>query len=423
MRILYLNPSGNLGGAETSLLELLASVRNAAPDWELFLILPDDGRLAVLARELGVQVVVTPFPPAMARLGDMGKRLMPALISLLKATPGTILYRRRLIRAIASIQPDIIHSNGFKMHLLGAWIRPRRTPLVWHIHDYVGQRPLMRRLLLLLSGRCTRAIVNSKSVAEDLRAVAPELKIQPIYNAVNLERFSPYGTRLDLDALAGLTPAPPGVIRVGLAATFARWKGHKVFLEALANLSNTPPVRGYVIGGPIYQTLDSQWSMLELQQEASRLNLDGKVGFTGFVEDIPAAMRSLDIVIHASTTPEPFGMVIVEAMACAKAVIASHAGGACELFVQGENALSHPPGDARALAQQMTTLICDESLRLRLGWAGRAAAEQLYHGQRLGAELLGVYQRLSGDVKEFPVNPTLLEQARRLASSTSQSKR
>ena len=68
MRIVYLNPSGRLGGAETSLRELLASIRAAEPGWELWLVLGEDGPLAAIARDLGVRVFVKPFPPALARL-------------------------------------------------------------------------------------------------------------------------------------------------------------------------------------------------------------------------------------------------------------------------------------------------------------------------------------------------------------------
>ena len=157
------------------------------------------------------------------------------------------------------------------------------------------------------------------------------------------------------------------------------------------------PVRGYIVGGPIYQTDGSQWSALELHQEADRLGLAGKVGFTGFLEDTPAAMRALDVIVHASTQPEPFGMVIIEGMACGRAVIASQAGGAAELFVDGENALAHPPGDAAALARQIERLSRDEGLRSKLGSAGRATAEIHYHGKRLAAELSDLYREVAGD--------------------------
>ena len=395
MRIVYLNPCGKLGGAETSLRELLAGLRAAVPEWELWLVLGEDGPLVTQAREIGVKTIVLPFPRPLARLGDARTGLWTTLWCLLTAVWATALYSRRLARTIQSIRPEIVHTNGFKMHLLGAWTCPSQTPLVWHIHDYVRSRTLASRLLRVFSNSCTVAITNSKSVAADLKALSPNLSIVTIYNAIDLRRFAPAGNKLDLDELAGLPPAGVGTIRVGLVATLARWKGHSIFLQALSRLSSDKQVRGYIIGGPIYQTEGSQWSLTELKQEANRLGLAGKVGFTGFVEDAAAAMRSLDIVVHASTEPEPFGMVIIEAMACEKALIASQAGGASELFVDCEDALAHPPGDSEALAHRIRRLAGDVELRQRLGKAGRAKTECHFHRTRLAKELLSTYRGLS----------------------------
>jgi glycosyltransferase involved in cell wall biosynthesis len=389
VRIVYLNPGARLGGAETSLRELLASVRSAQPEWELWLVLGEDGPLAGIARDLGVRVVVKPFPPSLARLGDSGR--WAAVAGLFKAAAATAGYARSLARWLRQMNPDIIQTNGFKMHLLGAWTRPQRSRLIWHIHDYVSPRRMMRRLLRPFRRACSVAIVNSKSVAQDFERVLPGLRVVPIYNAIDLDRFTPHGQRLDLDSKAGIAPAAPGTVRVGLIATFARWKGHTVFLEALARVPSEVPIRGYIIGGPIYQTDGSQWSLLELQRKAEDLGLAGRVGFTGFLEDVPAAMRSLDVVVHASTEPEPFGMVIIEAMACGRAVIATQAGGAAELFVDGENALAHPPGDSATLARQMERLSSNQQLRAALGHAGRAHAEKLFDGKRLAGQLLAVY--------------------------------
>jgi len=370
--------------------------------------LGEDGPLAEDARKLGVQVAMAPFPHALARLGDARTRPLAMLGHLLQATGATIRYKTRLARILESIQPDIIHTNGFKMHLLGAWTRRRGTPLVWHIHDYVSTRSFMSRLLSLSRSACSVAVANSKSVAADLRTLLPNLPIVPIYNAVDLERFSPSGMKLDLDALSGLEqPAAPGVVRVGLVATFARWKGHKVFLRALARLSSDIQIRGYIIGGPIYQTNGSQWSRAELEEELDRLGLRGRVGFTGFVSDAAAAMRSLDIVVHASTDPEPFGMVIIEGVACGRAVVASQAGGAAELFQEGENALGHQPGDADGLARQILRLALDTGLRHRLGENGRATAEHSFEGSRLARELLAVYQETSGMRAELEPGPAM----------------
>lgn len=392
MRIVYLNPCGKFGGAETSLRELLASVRRAEPGWPLALVLGEDGPLAETAREIGVEVIVRPFPPALSRMGDQAGGALPALAAMLSAFPAAASYARSLAALLRELQPDLVHTNGLKMHLLGAWAKPRRTPLVWHIHDYVSTRRLMSRLLRVSQKKCALAIANSKSVARDLEALLPGVPVRPVYNSVDLARFSPSGSRLDLDQLCALPQASPETIRVGLVGTFAKWKGQQVFLEALASLRGKAPVRGYIIGDAIYQTAGSQWSKAELQREADRLGLGDSLGFTGFVADTAAAMRALDIVVHASTQPEPFGMVIIEAMACGKAVIASRAGGAAELFVDGENALAHAPGDASALAGQIARLASDSELRKRLGAKARKAAERLCDPRRLGSEVVEVYE-------------------------------
>ena len=103
----------------------------------------------------------------------------------------------------------------------------------------------------------------------------------------------------------------------------AQWKGHEVFLRAFKMLAGDPPVRGYVIGGALYETDGSQRDLDELRRLAESLGLSWPVGFTGFVDDAAAAMRALDVVVHASTQPEPFGLVIAEAMACGRAVVVS----------------------------------------------------------------------------------------------------
>jgi glycosyltransferase involved in cell wall biosynthesis len=391
MRVLYLNPCGQMGGAETSLLELLRGVRDAQPEWELWLVLGEDGPLTGKARELGIEVQVVPFPPALARTGDVAFSPLVALRLASTTAFATARYTRRLGAVIRSIRPDVIHTNGFKMHVMGAWAASRGTPVIWHIHDYVRSRRWMGRILRQFRGRCAAAIVNSRSVAADVQGLLPAVNITVIYNAVDLTRFAPEGPRADLDGLSGLPAGAPGLVRVGLVATFARWKGHRVFLQALAQLPADAPIRGYVIGGPIYQTSGSQWTRAELEQEADRLGLSGRIGFTGVIEDAARAMRGLDIVVHASTEPEPFGMVIAEGMACAKPVIVSQAGGAAELFTNGENALAHNPGDVTALSRQILRLAGDPAMRARLSSAGRQSAERRYSRERLAKELIAVY--------------------------------
>jgi glycosyltransferase involved in cell wall biosynthesis len=229
-------------------------------------------------------------------------------------------------------------------------------------------------------------------VCEDLRAVCGRgLKTRVLYNAVDLENFSPSGGRLDLDSLSGLPPAAPGTVRVGLLATAARWKGHETFLRSLSILPSDTPVRGYVIGGPIYRTRGSQTDARELRECAARLGLEGRVGFTGFVEDAASAIRALDVLVHASTEPEPFGLAIVEGMACGRSVVASSAGGAAEILDGCEAALTHTPGDADELSVQIGRLARSAELRTSFGRAARLVAERRFDRARLAADLIPVY--------------------------------
>lgn len=401
MKLLFLSACGEMGGAERSLYDLMASLRAARPRWELTLVVPRAGALAGRAESLGVAVNVLEFPRSLARLGDSGasarRRVgrVKLLIEAAAAAPGVALYLRRLRRTLRRVAPDVIHANGLKSQVLAVWARSR-APVVWHVHDYVGRRPLMARLIKMCAPRCAAAVVNSRSVGADLRAVCGErLKTHTLYNAVDLETFSPSGARLDLDSLSGLPPAEPGTVRVGLLATMARWKGHETFLKSLSILPFDAPVRGYVIGGSIYQTRGSQLDARELRECATRLGLEGRVGFTGFVEEPAAAIRALDVLVHASTEPEPFGLAIVEGMACGRSVVASSAGGAAEILSGCDAALSHTPGDADSLSAQIVRLARSAELRSRLGRAGRLVAEERFDRARLAEEFINVYREAS----------------------------
>jgi glycosyltransferase involved in cell wall biosynthesis len=348
-------------------------------------------------RALGADARVLPFPRALAGLGDAGA---PAdgrglRMGIARAAPGSALYLARLRRLLGTMAPDVVHTNGFKMHLLGAWAAPRSARVVWHLHDFVSSRRAMAGLLRRSAGRVAGAVAVSKAVAADAAAVCGSgMRMRTVYNAVDLDRFGPAGAVTDLDAAAGMAPAPAGTVRVGLVATMGRWKGHDVFLRAVAVLPREVPVRAYVVGGGIYRTAGSEVDADALRRTAAELGIADRVGFTGFVDEPAAAMRALDVVVHASTQPEPFGLVIAEAMACGRAVIASAAGGAGEIVTPGHDALAVYPGDAEGLSRAIRCLALDPALRGRLARAGRETALRRFDRARLAAEVAPLYRSL-----------------------------
>ena len=401
MKIAYLNPGGTIGGAEMVLLDVLAALRAARPDVRPLVLLGDDGPLRGAVEALGIVCDVVPMPGGVARLGDAGSKGAARVLALaargLAASAGALAYRSRLARRLRDERPDLVHANGMKMHLLAAWSAPRGVPVVWHLHDYLGSRPAMARLLRLSARRGVEAVAVSHSVADDARAtLRGRVPVRAIHNGVDVDRFHPGpGDGPALDRAAGLVDAPEGTVRVGLVATFANWKGHDLFLDAVAQVPADASARFYVVGGPIYRTAGSQVALEDLKARAERLGLGGRVGFTGHWGDPAGALRALDVVVHASTRPEPFGRVIVEGMSCGRAVIAMAEGGAAELFADGEDALGCPPRDPAALAAAMRRLIDDPGLRARLGQAGRASAEARFDRARLADAWASVYDRTS----------------------------
>jgi glycosyltransferase involved in cell wall biosynthesis len=400
LKIVYLNPTGTLGGAEMCLLDILATLGQARPQWRPSVVLGEDGPLRTEVEALGITCLVLPLPRSLAQLGDagLGSRRGRGALRLAWRGAGaacaTASYLGQLKRVLRAARPDLAQSNSMKAHVLGAWGAPAGVPVVWHLHDYLSARPVMGRLLRRSAGRRVVGVAVSESVAADARrALGARVPILTIPNAVDLERFAPgAGCGAALDSAAGLPEAPPGTIRVGLVATFARWKGHEVFLDAVARLPTELPCRYYVVGGPIYQSLGSQFTIEELRAKAAALGLNGRLGFTGFQADPAAALRALDVVVHASIRPEPFGRVIVEAMACGRAVIAVPAGGAAELFEDGVSALASTPGDPASLAGAIARLVANPEHRRRLGAAGRQAAIDHFDRRRLASQWSAVYE-------------------------------
>ena len=255
MHVLHLSATGALGGAERCLLDILTSVRQASPDWRLSVVTGADGALVSAVKALDAGAKVVPYGEALARLGEAGRSSAwfgaAALAGRLAWSAGPAMqYVIALGGLIDELRPDVIHTHGLKMHILAAWaagsgrVARHRPRVVWHVHDYLGTRPATARFLRWSVRSCDAIVTNSSSVAADVHeTLHPSIPVVAVHNAVDLQRFSPSGDRLDLDRLAGMPPAPSGTVRVGLIGTFGRWKGHRTFLDAIARLDSAAPVR------------------------------------------------------------------------------------------------------------------------------------------------------------------------------------
>lgn len=406
MKVAFLNPIGDLGGGERSLLDLLHSLRTDLPDLRLLLISGTDGPLLEEAKKLDVETLLHPMPESLLKIGD--SRLGDGLSPL-----GWITYGNQCLRAIADAQaygnnlsqkirefkPDLVHSNGIKFHALCRVIDLTNIPVLFHLRDFISSRMLARHVLRWSSARANHVVAVSNAVAKDALSNCIAAPVSVVYDAIDTENFHPTrGITADLDTMCGMSPAEPNTIRIGLVATYAKWKGHQVFLDSIAHLTRMGTdnnSRFYIIGGSIYRTAGSQFTEAELHQRATALGLNKIVGFIGFQENIASVYRSLDIVVHTSTQPEPFGRTIVEAMGSGKAVIATKDGGAAELFSDNIDAVGIVARDAMQLARKMQELIDNPSERKRLGHNARETVLAKFSRERLAADMMNLYRQLA----------------------------
>jgi glycosyltransferase involved in cell wall biosynthesis len=237
------------------------------------------------------------------------------------------------------------------------------------------------------------AVAVSRIVEHDAAEVLGDVPIVRISNCVDESRFRPGPG--NPAALEQDWPEPElSVVRIGLVASYARWKGHELFIEAAAKVRRVlgPSVRFYIVGGPIYQTAGSQWSQQELRDLAEFHKVP--VNFVPFRQDIEEVYRALDVVVHCSTRPEPFGLTIAEAMSCGRAVVASWDAGAVREVPPGSVA-TFPPGNADALAGQILRISQDSAIRKSLGSQAHQAARIAFSSAEFDQKLVGLYRDLA----------------------------
>jgi glycosyltransferase involved in cell wall biosynthesis len=163
-------------------------------------------------------------------------------------------------------------------------------------------------------------------------------------------------------------------IAVGVFGRVIRWKGQLEFTKAMIEaIRINPKLRAVIVGD---ESDGSTRYFASIRQCIEDSGLQQAFILTGYRSNVEEFYAAMDIVVHSSVFPEPFGMVVPEAMAARRPVIASDAGGPRDIIENGVNGILVPPGDVTALADAVTKLAADEGLRKRLGEAGSRNASR-----------------------------------------------
>lgn len=356
--ILYLNAVGEISGAERSLLAMLAAL-----DRDRFtpVVAAPEGALLQAVAALGVRTEPVALPPL---------RRAASIEAMWRTFASLQSGWSRINALIKRVKPDIIHANTTPAMLF--LVRVRGIPAVWHVRDLVPLGivgPLLYR-------RAARVAVISPAVREEVRQYGggqdKSVLVQP---AVDTAHFHPREDKAALRAALGLPVDPP---LLGMVAQFVPWKRHHLFLDALAKLPDRP-WHAVLAGADLHH--DETYSTM-LKQRLTAPAFAGRVSWLPWQEDAAPLLAALDVCVLTSER-EPFGRVLVEAMACSVPVVAIDDAGPRDIVTPEETGLLCPPDDL-AIAAAISRLLDDVTLRERMGRAARIRVEERFsiEGQR-----------------------------------------
>jgi glycosyltransferase involved in cell wall biosynthesis len=339
-RVLIVTASPDRGGAETVVLQLVEGLDRA---------------------QVAPSVAALADGPFRAELRAAGAVMVEAgSLSRLRNAGRTLGVMNTLASVIRRERPAIVHSHGTTAHLVGGLAAWRAgVPAIHHVHELFDDNRSVEAVLLHFSLRVPAAAivaVSHSARARLLAAGAPWNRVRVVHNGVSLD------------------PTPPAFASDGPAIVWCgrlqRWKGAHVFLDAARAVKDAHPgARFWVVGGTLVDKEPEYPN--ELKEQAVRLGLADAVTFTGHVPSARPYIAAADIVVHSSIKPEPFGLVIAEALAEGKPVVAFDEGGPAEMIESGRSGRLVAPGSTEALAAATSDLLARPELRERLAEGAR----------------------------------------------------
>jgi len=370
IKVLHVIDSAGYGGGERYLLDL---IRHASPDIFHQVIMPHgDG----LENMLGGAAIVS------------GKNLnMDSRFSMVS------IYK--LASFICQSGSVLVHSHGYRSNLYGrmtALLTGRIHLCTVHVSlfDYVDTPQWLRRSYLvmerLMAPASSRFIAISGSMAVDaVRMGIKKEKIVRIPNGVDLGRFHPWDDLREVRAELGIPKEGPVIGTVGRMVTE---KGQEYLIRALPMVKErfSDVICLFIGEGPLRDRLMSV---------AAELNVLDICRFAGVRGDIERIYPAMDLFVLPSLR-EPFGLSLLEAMACGIPVIATAAGGPLDFIESGRNGMLVPPGNPEALSQVMTHLLSHREIRDSVAREGNRTAREKFDVRKTVSRHESVYRSLAG---------------------------
>ncbi|HGG59603.1 MAG TPA: glycosyltransferase family 1 protein [Gammaproteobacteria bacterium] len=370
-RILFINHSGEMGGAEHSLLALARRL-----PVEAHVVVFSPGPLIERLREAGIAVERLEGAERLISLG--AETTVATRLRGLLSLPG--LLWRLVRRARAS---DLVYVNTKKAVLIAALAaRLARRPLIWHQRDAM-RRPgeltwrdgLSERLIVgLLNASACRIISVSRACADAFIAAGGQSSL-PVVVHNGLDE-KPSGNPSPPRSNNGL---PEGAPLLGCFGRLTEGKGQADLIDALAEI---PEAHLALVGSPLF---GGQQIENDLRRRASALG--GRIHFLGHRDDAPSLMKTMDVVVHPSSEFDSCPRVVLEALHAGRPVVATTVGGVPELIEDGVTGLLVPPKNPSSLAVAIRRLLANPEEARKLGAAGQRRAREHFALDRVVADV------------------------------------
>lgn len=350
INILYLTPSVKLLGSRQSLLAMAAGLDRR--EFRPLVVSPYGGPLIRALKQEGVATGVIKMRPW--RKGKSWPFIPYTLWQLSK------LAQREKI--------DLIHANEFHINPYGAWAaRWLKIPALCHHRADISKKQINNYHL----NWCQKVIAVSQQAARAFDHWPDKAsRVTVLHNALDFEAFRRQAAAGGFRQEQGFSSTD---LLVGCVGQISEHKGQRVLLMAAPSVLKAHPAARFLLVGNFYKPELER----ELRQLVQQLGVEQQVHFLGFRGDVARIYAELDVLVLPSLR-EGFGRVSIEAMAFAKPVVASAAGGIPEVVSDGVSGLLFPPGDSATLAQQLSKLLADPERRKRMGEAGRQWAEKQF---------------------------------------------
>ncbi len=365
-RVAFIDHTARMGGGEIALLNLVNALDRRLVDPVVLLF--SDGPLADALRAQHIETHILPLSAAVldARKDKLGSSSLLKLRAAIEA----LRHVRRVAKKLHALHIDLVHTNSLKADLIGGLAgRLARRRVVWHVRDRIADDYLPRKVAWLFRKLCRVVphfvLANSAATLKTLNLPA-EVQTSVVPSGIrHVVEIIHDGT---LSEAPGDSPRS-GAPLIGIVGRISPWKGQHIFLQAAAKVHAVyPATRFTIVGTPLFGEEAYERELRELTQS---LGLAEVVDFAGFTHDVPGTMRSLTILVHASTTGEPFGQVIIEAMAAGTPVVATDGGGVPEIVQDGMTGLLVPMSDVEAMVGAIQRLLADPAEAARMGARGR----------------------------------------------------